>query len=314
MKVRPGSVVGFSLRAAVTIGLLWFISTRIELGQVYRDFRSSAWWGPAGAALLMVVNLILQWARWHLVVIASRLGLSGRQTLKMMLAGLPLGLATPGRMGELGRGLAVEGSHDALSVAGLTVLERGFSFAGSLGIAILAMIASGYGTGVKWAAILALYSLYLFAMLHPYRMAAWGKSLALRLPGALGQKADSLGERLLKGWDLAGRKAALAVLFVSVLQTLVALFQMTLCFLAVAGPTPALKVFGAWAVVLGAKHFFPVTVGDIGVREGLAIAIFANRDLSTSAAVVAALLIYVINVLFPSLIGVLVLARRRPRS
>ncbi len=313
MKARPGAIAGFCLRAAITLGLLWFILSQVELEQVVSEFRSSAWWGPAGAAALMLVNLTLQWVRWHLVVIASRLGLTGRQTLKMMLAGLPLGLATPGRMGELGRGAAVEGTHDSVSIAGLTVLERGFSFAGSLGIAIVAMIVSGYGTGFKWAPILALYFLYLLAMLHPYQMAAWGRSLAPRLPGALGRRADSLGERLLKGWELAGRRAAIAVLLVSVLQTTVALFQMTICYLAVAGSAPFLKVFGAWAVVLGTKHFLPVTVGDIGIREGLAIAVFSNREMATSPAVVAALLIYVINVLIPSLVGVVVLARRSPK-
>ena len=66
--------------------------------------------------------------------------------------------------------------------------------------------------------------------------------------------------------------------------------------------------------MLGAKHFLPITVGDIGVREGLALAVFADRQLLTSPALVAALLIYAVNVLAPALLGTLVLARRKARA
>lgn len=314
MKSRAGVIAEFTLRATATLALLWFVASRVDLAQAARDFRASAWWGPAAVALLMVLNLALQWTRWHLVVRASGMRLPARRTLKMMLAGLPLGLLTPGRMGEFGRGLAVVGSHDAVSIAGLTALERGFGFVGSIGIALVAMILSGYGTAWKWAAILAFYLLAVLLILRPYRLAALARYLAPRLPGALGRRAGGIAERLVKGWELAGRRAALAVLVVSVLQTAVALLQMTIFYLAAAGPQPILKVFGSWAVVLGAKHFLPVTVGDLGVREGLAVAVFANRRLPTSPALVAALVVYVINVLIPTLVGTVVLARGRRKA
>lgn len=311
MKARTRTALSLIVRFLITGLLIAFVISRVDLQQVTSDFRRVAWWGPVGAGLLVLVNLGLQWFRWHYLTRVGGLGLRPATSLRMLMAGLPMGLLTPGRMGELGRGAAVEGGHDAVVVAGLTALERSFSTLGSLGIAIAAMIASGYGTGWKWVVIAALYGGLAYIFFHPYRLAEWTTALMPATRGALGMRVRELAARFLAGWELAGRKAALNVFAISVLQTATAIVQVTICYMAAAGGVSLLKVAGTWAVVLGAKHFLPVTVGDLGIREGLAVAIFANRGLPTSAALIAALLIYVINILSPSIIGALVLARRR---
>jgi uncharacterized protein (TIRG00374 family) len=311
MSPRTRSALSFIVRFLITALLIAFVISRVDLQQVASDFRRVAWWGPVAAGMLVLVNIGLQWFRWHYLIRIGGLGLRPATSLRMLMAGLPMGLLTPGRMGELGRGAAVAGDHDAVVVAGLTALERSFSTLGSLGIAIAAMIASGYGTGWKWVVIAALYGGLAYTFFHPYRLAQWTTALLPVTPGALATRLRKLTARFLGGWELAGRKAALGVFTISVLQTATAIVQITICYMAAVGGASLLKVTGTWAVVLGAKHFLPVTVGDLGVREGLAVAIFANRNLPTSAALVAALLIYVINILSPSLIGALVLARRR---
>ena len=147
---------GFLLRLFFTLALLAFALTRIDLVDLAGDLGRSAWWGPVGAGLLLLVNLGLQWARWHLLARTGGLPLTPPGTLRMLLAGLALGLVTPGRMGEIGRGAVVPGDHDALSVAGLTALERAIGMLGALGLALGAMIASGYGHPGKWIPLLAL--------------------------------------------------------------------------------------------------------------------------------------------------------------
>ena len=124
-------------------------------------------------------------------------------------------------------------------------------------------------------------------------------------------RTAELAGRFAQGWRLAGRRVALAAIAVSILQVTTVVIQFTICYLAVGSFSALTKVFGAWAVVLGAKHFLPVTLGDVGVREGLAVAIFADRALPTEAALVAALMIYLLNVLIPAGAGALVLARWR---
>ncbi len=310
MRQRTRRAAGLALRLLLTAAFLAYALGRVDLGRVAESLAATAWWGTAAAALLMLVNVGLQVARWHLVARAGGLRLPLRRSAAMVAAGFPLGLFTPGRMGELGRGMAVGGEHDAVAVAGLTALERGFGMLGGLGLAAAAMVLSGYGDPWKWTLIGLIYSGAVALALSPHLLTRLMGVLARRVPGRAGAWVQEMGTRLVAGWKLAGRRAALEVLAVSVVQLSVAVAQLTLCYVAAAPEGPLLKVVGAWAVVLGAKYLLPVTVGDLGVREGLAVAVFADRALDPAPALLAALTIYVLNVLLPAAAGTLVLARR----
>jgi len=314
MRSETRKAWGLAFRALLTGLFLAYALSRVDLHRVAESVSASNWWGPGAAALLMVVNLGLQVARWHMVARAGGLRLSVAKSARMVAAGFPLGLLTPGRMGELGRGVAVEGRHDALSVAGLTALERGFGMLGGLGLAAVAMVLSGYGTPWKWALIGLLYIGAAALALSPAHLTRLLGVLARRVPGRAGAWVQEMGGRLVAGWRMAGRRAALQVLAISVVQVAVVIAQLTLCYLAAGSPAPLLKIVGAWAVVLGAKYLLPVTVGDLGVREGLAVAVFTDRVMDPAPALLAALTIYVLNVLIPSAAGAVVLARRRPPS
>lgn len=314
MKNRLRSFTSISFRVLVTLILVAFVLSRVELKQVLNDFGSSTWWGPTGAGLLLLLNIGLQWLRWHTLVRSGGLALSPVHSFRILLAGYPLGFLTPGRIGELGRGLMVPGKHDSVSVAGLTVLERAFSLLGGVGLASLAMILSGYGNLWKWTLILMTYFSVLYAALHPHLLARWIGSLAPRLPDNLRKFSSDWVDRFVEGWNIAGRRTALAVFLLSIMQSATVVAQLTLCYLAAGSVTVVLKVVGAWAVVLGAKYFLPITLGDVGVREGLAVLIFTDRNLPVPAAIVAALMIYVFNVLLPALAGGLILLGTRNKS
>jgi len=310
---RP-RLLGLLLRLLLTLTLAVLVLTRVEPAAIWEALHSA---GPAAVLPvvgLLPVNLGLQWVRWHLLVRTGRLGMGPGRSLAVLLAGMPLGLVTPGRMGELGRGAMVAGPHDAVAVAGLTVLEKSFNILGGVGLALAAMVLSGYGSAWKWGLIAGAYAGAVYIALHPSRLAGLVDRLAPRLPGGAAARAARLAQRLVEGWRLAGRRAALTVLALSVLQLAVVLAQFTLCYLTASGTGEALKTAGAWAVVLGAKYFLPITVADLGVREGLAVLVFADRALPTAPALATALLIYVVNVLLPALAGSLVLARQRSPS
>jgi uncharacterized protein (TIRG00374 family) len=310
MTTRRRSRWPMLLRLLLTALLVGFVLSRVHPRQAWAALQQAGWAGLLPVVLLLPINLGIQWVRWHFLVRTGGIPLGARESLKVMLAGLPLGLVTPGRMGEMGRGALVAGSHDAVAVAGLTVLEKTFNILGGTGLALAAMVLTGYGTAWKWGLIAGLYAGAVLVALHPFQLARLADRLAPRLPGRLGERIALLAGRFVDGWRRAGRRAALMVLFLSILQVAVALLQLTLAYLPAAGTGEALKVAGAWAVVLGAKYFLPVTVADLGVREGLAVLVFADRGLPASPALAAALLIYVVNVLLPALPGALLLARR----
>ena len=311
MNDRTRTLLTTVVRTLVTLLLLLYVVSRVNLDQALVALRSTSWWGPAGAGLLTIVNIGLQWMRWHLLVRAGNLGLSPARSLKVLLAGYPLGLVTPGRIGELGRGAAVSGEHDSVAVAGLTLLDHAFGLVGVTAVAFFGIIASGYGSTWKWVIFLVLYAALVYVAVHPARLVNWTKALAPGLPLSIRDRVRELASRFAQGWRLAGRRVAIAAIAVSTLQFAVVVFQFTICYAAAVSVPGFIKVAGAWAVVIGAKYVLPITIGDVGVRESLAVAVFADRGLPTPAALVAALTIYLLNVIIPSSVGAVILTRKR---
>jgi len=60
-----------------------------------------------------------------------------------------------------------------------------------------------------------------------------------------------------------------------------------------------------------AKTLFPVTIGELGIREASVIYFFKGHGVTESAAVSAALLLLLMNVVIPSLVGATFITRLR---
>ncbi len=306
-----------AVRLALTAVLIVFVLTRIEPEQAAEAIGSSLPWGPLWVLALLPLNLGLQWLRWYVLIRAANLPIAPGAALEMMFCGFGLGFPTPGRLGELGRGSLHRGEHDAVAVAGLTVVERSLALVGGVGVAALAMVLSGYGNWWKWGLIIILYSGAAWLALHPPLVVDLLRRTSPLLPGRIRDRVTDRARRFVQGWHLAGRRATLSALTLSVMQVAVVLTQLTGAYLAIGVPGATLKVLGAWALVMGAKYFLPVAIGDIGVRESLAILVFTDRNLPPAAAVGAALVIYLANVLLPALIGAFIISgtgRRNRRS
>ncbi len=311
MNSRMRSLLGTLARIVITILLLVYVVKRVDLAAAATAVQRMAWWGLAGTSLLLLVNMGLQWLRWHILVRAGKLGLAPFQSLRILLAGLPLGLITPGRIGELGRGAVVAGEHDSVSVAGLTLLEHAYGLVGALTIAGIGIVISGYATYLSFAILLIFYAFVIYLALHPSKLVDWTKKISPVLPGPLGARTSELSSRFAQGWRLTGRKVAFTAMTISVVQVLVVVAQFTVCYMATAAHPSIVQVAGAWSVVIGAKYFLPITIGDVGVREGLAVAVFTNLGFPAPEALIASLTIYLVNVIFPSSIGAVILLRRK---
>jgi len=311
MNSRMRSLLGTLARTLVTIILLVYVVTRVELDQASSAVQRMAWWGFAGTFLLLTVNMGLQWLRWHILVRAGNLELTPSQSLRILLAGLPLGLITPGRIGELGRGAVVAGEHDSVSVAGLTLLEHSYGLVGALTIAGVGMVISGYATYLSFAILLIFYAFVIYLALHPSKIVDWTKRLSSILPGTLGARSSEISSRFAQGWRLTGRKVAFKAIAVSVVQVLTVVAQFTVAYMATGAHPSIIHVAGAWSIVIGVKYFLPITIGDVGVREGLAVAVFTSLGYPAPEALIASLTIYLVNVILPSAIGAVILLQRK---
>ena len=143
-------------RVAVGLGLLAVVIGLTTSPQALLRTVSGLDLRLAGAAVaLLPLGLALQWWKWNILLRSQAPGVSGADALRSLLAGFGLGLITPGRVGELGRGLVLPGRRmataqlalaDRMTSAGVTLV------AGALSAAALPGIRGGWILGAAVAA------------------------------------------------------------------------------------------------------------------------------------------------------------------
>ncbi|MFK7989027.1 MAG: lysylphosphatidylglycerol synthase transmembrane domain-containing protein [Sandaracinaceae bacterium] len=138
---------------------------------------------------------------------------------------------------------------------------------------------------------------------------AWLGWIANRMPGPIRTRAQKLVNALADA-ELSFGTVTRAVLF-GVLShlSLSAVFMATAMALGVDVPAATLLVVGN-AIVLAV--LLPVSVGGVGVREGVAVMLLATAGVTSTEAVLVALLGYLTGQL-PALLGGVLMAARRVR-
>lgn len=251
------------------------------------------------AASLLPVNLGLQFLKWHYLL---RCGVSRRcsprASLFSLLAGFPLGLLTPGRWGELGRALFLPQAASR-KIVFLAALDKGFDLlltmlAGTA--ALLFFIHKNFIPATWLLAALLLMSTILVLnvlMLQPGVLRALARKIV---------KLRGRTVRVTHTADRFTRRKLATVWLLSAAFVLTFSLQFTLLLRGFVGVSFLEGMTGA-AATFFAKSLLPIALGDLGVREGAAAMIFARMNILPQAAFNASLLLFVINLLTPSLIG-----------
>jgi uncharacterized membrane protein YbhN (UPF0104 family) len=72
--------------------------------------------------------------------------------------------------------------------------------------------------------------------------------------------------------------------------------------------------FLGFAAMMFLKSLVPISLGDLGIREAGSVYFYALRGIASATALNAALLLFAINILLPSLIGLLFMPRSRSNA
>jgi hypothetical protein len=282
------------LRLTVAAGLLLGIANwLVPPAQLLAAFTSlhSSW--LLLAASLGLLGLVVQWWKWRRLVHDGLPAISESEILRSLFVGFGLGMLTPGRLGELGRGLGWPGGR--IRATTLTAADRHISSLVTLTIAAgcaLYFVSSAWRLACV-GLILAIVGIASFASVRR----RFGRSLTERLLRRLGVSPNLGVTRA--GWR---SNASAAVLF-----NLIFLLQM-LCILRASGPV-ASETAIAIPIMFALKALLPISFMDLGVREGAAIAVLGPLGVSAVIAVQSSLLLFTMNVLLPGVAGLLVLAR-----
>jgi hypothetical protein len=262
--------------------------------------------GVALAAVLCIASIGCQVRRWEIILRSEGFRIGRRTALQTVLFGYSLAFMTPGRVGELFRGLPFAKNRKADAVFA-AFADKLFSIAATLAVGALCVLLQvsvarvgvsgrfGVGAGILTGVCLALGIL----------IACTRGRLAARWPGSY-----DYPRRLLRLWPSftagPGRDAALwslAAQGILVVQT-----SLLLAMFGSRDPSANLLAAGQAYVFM---TFMPFFIGNMGIREysfGMFLTqLSAQTDAGmtvTTTALGASIGILVINLIVPALAGV----------
>ena len=278
-------------------GAVWHAVTGAEIG-----------WALAALALVPV-NIGLEAYRWGRLVRRLAPDVRHRDALRAVVGSYPLGLLTPGRVGDyVGRAVYLRDISPGASAA-LTFGERMATLAACLVGGLIALgpyLQRTVEASPLWPGVVGVGALGAGALL----LAILFPSVARVALGAV--LPFTPVRRALAAFDRIPREESLVLLALSGLRYLVFSAQFVLLVQAFAPGTAWSGAALGVALVFFAKSAVPqVTLGDLGVREGAAVFFLGAYGVAPAAALDASLALFAFNLALPALAGVPLLLRLR---
>lgn len=294
------------LLACILLGLLF---QNVNSGVLLSTLANAQPLFLVAALLLLIPNLLLQYRKWALLLRSVHPAVRPQEVRASLMLGFTFGIVTPARIGEFGgRAFAVRGA-DRLTLMGLTAVDK-------LATLIITVLAGGAG-------------LLVFCIQHPFMdpvllagielgvLAAVAGVSALRMrrrktvyalpPTRWLQQRIRRMRSALGGVDTRMR---LRLLLLSLLFYGTFLLQFVLLLYAF-GNTDLLSALAGISTIMLIKTVIPpVTLGELGIREGASVYVLGHAGILAASAFSASLLLFAINILLPSLAGLFVLLRR----
>ncbi|MFH1007664.1 MAG: lysylphosphatidylglycerol synthase transmembrane domain-containing protein [Candidatus Latescibacterota bacterium] len=293
--------LSYGLKVGLTLVVLIVLFSKVDTQEMVRAFGTVHWPFLVGALVLVGPNLGLQWYRWRYLVRLVKPHVATGEIVRSSLAGLSLGLVTPGRIGEAGKIFYVQDVRRR-ALAGMLVGERAYTAVTNIG---LGGIAFAVFIGAYWWIVFSLLALALLSL-------AWTPEAGVRLLKRLLSKLP-LGGKLTPVLDglshLNGEKGR-KLLFLSVLLFGIHWTQFYLLISAF-GHIGMREALWAIPAIVFVRSIFPFTLGDLGIREAAAVFVLGRFGIASAVAVDAALLLFGMNVLLPGLLGTFLVHRVR---
>lgn len=289
------------LKLGLAVLLLWVLIQKIEPDNLKSAFQQAQLKYIFIALLLVLPNVYVQFLKWRFLLRLVKPAVSDYEAASSLFAGFALGFVTPGRIGELGRALFIE-NCSRTQLVGLATIDKLFSMSavflvGALGLFLLLGVHLNSSYFYLWLAIFGIAMVTVFLLtLFPQKL----QSLLLKLKQILPyKKRIELFSSCLDNFKRAQaiRMFGFGLIFYAVITT-----QYILLFFAF----EQISIFLGYLVVFSlfiTKSLFPISLGDLGIRETAAVFFIGLIGAQESTAFNASILVFLINLALPSLTG-----------
>jgi uncharacterized protein (TIRG00374 family) len=291
------------LKIIISLAIIVILANTIEIDKILQALRNARLEWVLWTIIMFPINLGLQFTKWRLLLGSLKRVPGFWEVLSSMLVGFTLGLATPGRMGEIGRAFAIR-DKEPLRVIGLSLADKFYNLGcialfGGIGILTL----PGMILEQNFYIIISSLLIYLvgagiivFLATHPGFVRGILYSISLMLP-----KRDKL-KGLISCLDGVSSGLALKVFGISILFYIIFTIQFYLLTLAFSNLTLIDGIRGLPAIIF-TKTFLPVSIGGLGIGELAAVRFLKIFGIEAAAAFNASMILFTLNVMVPGIVG-----------
>lgn len=292
----------FALKGVLAAAAVAVLVRVVHPAEVWRALAGADLRWVVAALLLVPLNVGLEAYRWGRLVRRVAPEVRFRDALRAVVGSYPLGLLTPGRVGDyVGRAMFVRAVPPGASAA-LTFGERMATLAacvvGGL-VAVGPYLGGAVAASPLWPAVVAVGAVGAGALV----LAILFPSVAQTALGAVLPFGPV--RRALAAFDRIPPDEGAVLLGLSALRYVVFSGQFVLLAHAFAPDVPWAGLWLGVALVFFVKSAVPqVTLGDLGVREGAAVFFLGAYGVAPAAALDASLALFAFNLVLPALAGV----------
>jgi uncharacterized membrane protein YbhN (UPF0104 family) len=299
-EIRKKLLAGI-IRVIVSIIVLYFVVSLVKWQNVLAAFQSADGRYILLGGLFLFANLGIRTFKWRIMLSTVKNDTKLWEAFGSVMLGISLGSFTPGEIGEFaGRALHVADAKKS-HLVGLALLDKAQIFvvtsaSGAVSLAFLMLDNSFIIASISFCIVF----LSLIFFMRMDILAAMGH----RLNASFFQK--SWVTKVLDGFILLKSRQLLTTLLCTLLFHGILVLQMFFFIHAFGGITLSHAFIGTSAMMF-VKSCLPISLGDLGIREAGSIFFFSSFGISQAAALNASVLLFVVNVLFPSVCGTIFL-------
>jgi uncharacterized protein (TIRG00374 family) len=300
-------------KMVIALGLLIYLLMTIDLNEIINSLKRANLFFIAAAILLGLLNLYIQFFKWKLT---SNILLQENRDSKIwrsLFYGFSAGIFTPARVGEyFGRAIAFS-DKPLLKVAMATLIDKFFTL---LIVAALGSVASIFFVNfyynaafyITFALFILVFTLFYFIIFLIFNDWFWENALFKLLKNSA--KLNVVYNKV-KAFRNLDRKYSIRMIFISVLFYSCFLIQYSFLVSAFSNHYNFWGYLWAGNLIMFVKTIIPpISIGELGIREGASIYFITYFKETISTGFNASIFLFFINVLLPSIIGLVLLLKK----
>ena len=296
----------FTAKIFIAAGLLIYITYSIDLNEIIKAVKNANHFIIAIVALFSILNIYLQFYKWKITSNSILKEDNNSKIWRSLFLGFSAGAFTPARIGEyFGRAIVFK-DKSLIQVTVATLLDKIFvllvvAFFGSISSVIFIHYYYNVTVYLTASLLIILFILFYFLFLLLFNDRFWDNLIFIRLKNS--SKFQWLFDKL-KVLRKLDKKYVTKMFSISTLFYICFLFQYALLVFAFSDHLGLLKYFWAGNLMMFAKTVIPpISLGELGIREGASVFFISWMGESASTGFNASIFLFFINVLIPSIIG-----------